>query len=201
MRNHANPWRLFSINDEAGTLMCTYPDGANKPKIPITYCEETMHGFEYAFAGLLISEGFIDEGLKVVSAVREKYRGHNRNPYNELECGSNYARSMASFALLPIFSGFKFDLPNGRIGFDPIVNKDNFRCLWSVGTGWGQVRINDNETVIEICDGAIELKELSLPYIKNVERLTIDGCAVEFTEKDGSIFFAPTKIEKSIVIK
>jgi hypothetical protein len=45
MRNFANPWRIFSLNDDAGTVICDYPEGAKKPKIPVPYCEETMHGF------------------------------------------------------------------------------------------------------------------------------------------------------------
>ncbi len=201
MRDHANPWRLFSINDEAGTLMCTYPEGSDKPKIPITYCEETMHGFEYAFAGLLISEGFIDEGLNVVKAVREKYRGHNRNPYNELECGSNYARSMASFALMPIFSGFKFDLPNGMIGFDPIIKRDDFRCLWSLGTGWGQVRISKECTEIALVDGSLTLKEIKLPYLKSVSEVSVDGNPVGFCFKDGVIILEGCTAKKLITVK
>ena len=127
MRNFANPWRIFALNDDAGTVICDYPEGTKKPTIPVPYCEETMHGFEYAFAGLLISRGFVNEGLSVVRAVRQRYRGYNRNPWNEMECGSNYARSMASFALLPIFSGMKFDLPHGELGFDPIGEKDGFK--------------------------------------------------------------------------
>ena len=39
-----------SLNDEAGTIICSYPEGANLPAIPIPYCEETMTGFEYALA-------------------------------------------------------------------------------------------------------------------------------------------------------
>lgn len=201
MRNHANPWRLFSINDEAGTVMCTYPEGSDKPKIPITYCEETMHGFEYAFAGLLIKEGFIDEGLNVVRAIREKYRGHNRNPYNELECGSNYARSMASFALLPIFSGFKFDLPAGKIGFCPVVNKNDFRSLWSLGTAWGQVRIKEKKTSLIIEDGEIALSEICLPYLESMKKLTVDGEDVRFDFCDGKISFEKTVAKKSITIE
>ena len=200
MREHANPWRLFSVNDEAGTLMCSYPEGSGKPKIPITYCEETMHGFEYAFAGLLISEGFVDEGLSVVRAVRDKYRGYNRNPYNELECGSNYARSMASFALLPIFSGFKFDLPHGRIGFDPVVNKSDFKCLWSLGTGWGQVRIKENRTEIEILDGSLKLSEIALPYLDTVNELSVDGVVIPFKFEGGRLFFEEINAEKSITV-
>ena len=52
MRDFINPWRVFSVDDEAGTIICAYPHDAEKPKIPIPYCEETMTGFEYSFAGL-----------------------------------------------------------------------------------------------------------------------------------------------------
>ena len=79
-----------------------------------------MHGFEYAFAGLLISEGMVEEGISVVKAIRDRYRGFNRNPWNEIECGSNYARSMASFALMPIFSGFQFAMQDRMLGFHPV---------------------------------------------------------------------------------
>ena len=105
MREIPNTWRIFAINDEAGAIICDYPEGSEKPDIPIAYCQECMTGFEYAFAGLLISEGFLEEGLTVIRAVRDRYDGKKRNPFNEIECGSHYARSMASFALLPIFSG------------------------------------------------------------------------------------------------
>ena len=192
MRDVVNPWRNFCLNDEAGTVICSYPEGAKKPAIPITYCEETMHGFEYALAGLLIGEGFVEEGLTVIRAVRERYRGHNRNPWNEIECGSNYARSMASFALLPIFSGFTFDLPRGKLGFDPIVSKENFSCLWSLGTAWGRVEIQKGHTVIEIYDGALTLCALELPFVKGAAKLTVDGREISNNPKDGSIFFDKT---------
>ncbi|MBQ0110405.1 MAG: hypothetical protein KBS41_00550, partial [Oscillospiraceae bacterium] len=82
MRSFANPWRVFSLNDESGAVICDYPDGVYKPKIPIPYCEETMHGFEYSFAGLLIAEGYITEGLSVVRSVRDRYDGKKRNPFD-----------------------------------------------------------------------------------------------------------------------
>ena len=200
MRDFANPWRIFGLNDESGTVICDYPEGVKKPKIPVPYCEETMHGFEYAFAGLLISRGFIDEGLAVVRAVRERYRGYNRNPWNEMECGSNYARSMASFALLPIFSGFVFDMPRGEIGFDPIVNKDNFNCLFSLGSGWGNVEINNGNTKINIKGGSLELGSIRLPYIKAVKKLLIDGECVDFDFNGTNITFEKRKASRLIEV-
>lgn len=100
MRDFANPWRVFSLNDEAGTVICDYPEGVGKPKIPIPYCEETMTGFEYSFAGLLCARNMTAEGVKVTKAIRDRFDGKKRNPWNEFECGSNYARSMASFGLI-----------------------------------------------------------------------------------------------------
>ena len=97
LREFANMWRVFALNDEGGTVICDYPEGSKKPVIPIPYCEECMTGFEYAFAGLLVSEGYLDEGIAVVRAIRDRYDGAKRNPWNEIECGNNYARAMASF--------------------------------------------------------------------------------------------------------
>ena len=201
MRNFVNPWRNFCVNDEAGTVICTYPQGAKKPRIPITYCEETMHGFEYAFAGLLISEGFVDKGLTVVRAVRDRYRGDNRNPWNEIECGSNYARSMASFALLPILSGFSFDLPRNKIGFAPVAAKEDFACLWSVGTAWGQVKIERECTVLRICGGKLTLSAFAAPCQKSVPKLLVDGKELPCRYESGTAFFDKITIEHSLELR
>ena len=48
----------------------------------------------------------MDEGLQIVAAVRSRYTGRVRNPWNEYECGNYYARAMSSYALLIALSGF-----------------------------------------------------------------------------------------------
>ncbi len=187
LRNVVNTWRVFALNDEAGTVICDYPEGANKPTVPITYTEECMTGFEYAFAGLLISEGFIKEGKKVVKAIRDRYDGKKRNPYNELECGSNYARAMASFALIPIFSGYYFDLPNKCIGFDPVEKKDTFISFFSCGTCWGQFEKHGANVRIKICEGEIELEEIRIPFKNKVKCVYADGKKIPFEFKNGCL--------------
>ncbi len=188
LREFANMWRVFALNDEGGTIICDYPEGAEKPVIPIPYCEECMTGFEYAFAGLLISEGFIEEGLRAIYAIRDRYDGEKRNPWNEIECGNNYARAMASFALLPIFSGFTFDLPKKTIGFSPILTGD-FRSFWSLGTGWGNFIRTKNKATVEIYDGSLTLSSLKLGGIGKVNAVLIDGTSVGFTQKDDTVSF------------
>ena len=200
MRGFTNPWRIFALNDEASTIICSYPQGKYKPFIPIPYCEESMHGFEYQAGGLLISEGFVDEGLNVVRAVRARYNGSNRNPWNEIECGSNYSRSMASYALIPIFSGFKFDMPNKKIGFKPIT-KGDFRTVWSVSGAFGSYVQNESEINISLIFGDISLKELYLGKLQNKPKTVyIDGKAVSFKFKDGNITFDEALIKESINI-
>lgn len=202
MRDFANPWRIFSLGDEAGTVICAYPDGVKKPKIPVPYCEETMTGFEYSFAGLLMSRGFISDGLKVTGAVRDRFDGKKRNPWNEFECGSNYARSMASYALIPLLCGFEFDLPHGYIGFNPYI-KSNFKSVWSVDGAYGTFETDaDGKTaIIQIIEGEISLSSLGIKFAEQVLSLKIDGKEVGFTFSDGIIGFEKVTITEKAEIK
>ncbi len=200
LREFANPWRVFALNDEGGTLICNYDKDARKPLIPVPYCEEMMTGFEYSFAGELIYHGKIAEGLRVVKAVRERYDGFKRNPYNEIECGNNYVRPMASFALINAFSGFKFHLPKGYMGFNPIINRDNFKCIWSLGTGWGTYCQNGDTATLSIANGSVTLSSFSTGLF-GIKKLIIDGKEIDFTEKDGICNFDLVKITNSISIK
>ena len=199
MRYFANPWRLFSLNDESGTVICDYPDGVEKPRIPVPYCEETMTGFEYSFAGLLCSRGQIDDGLKVVKAVRDRFDGNNRNPWNEFECGSNYARAMASYALIPILSGFEFDMPHHHIGFNPCKVND-FKCIWSLADAWGNFEVNNNTVKINVYEGEINLKSLSLKFCNKISNVKIDGKDIDFEFENGIIYFKETSLSKYVEI-
>jgi len=199
MRNLVNPWRVFSVNDEAGTIICDYPAGVEKPKIPLCYNPETMTGFEYSFAGLLCSQGRIDDGVKVVKAIRDRFDGEKRNPWNEFECGSNYARSMASYALIPILSGFEFDMPHHHIGFNPYKTNE-FRCIWSLADAWGHFEIKGNMIKIEVYKGEICLKTLGMKFCDHISSLKIDGKTVDFEFKNGIICFEKTNIFNCVEI-
>jgi len=169
MRKFPNPCRLFSLNDEAGLVICDYPSGRKKPRLPIPYAQETMTGFEYAAASQMIMVGLVDEGMRVVEAVRDRYDGEKRNPWNEIECGSNYARSMASYALLNAFSGFQFDMTCGWIGFSPVNLPENldepWSCFWSLDSGWGTVRVEKDCVRLTVLGGCLRLNFFHLPFL------------------------------------
>ncbi len=165
--SYFNPCRVFGLNDEAGLVICDWPEGRRKPTIPIPYAQETMHGYEYAAAIQMIQNGLVDEGMAVVTAVRDRYDGERRNPWNEIECGSNYARSMASYALLNAFSGFTFDMVKGEIGFNPILDgRTTFRCFWSLDSGWGTFTLAPEQAELKVIEGSLTLNALHLPFLK-----------------------------------
>jgi len=186
-----NVWRIYGLEDEAGTLICSWPHG-DMPGIPLTYNSETMHGFEYQFGAHLIMRGMVQKGLQVVKAVRDRYDGVRRNPYNEMECGSNYARSMASYALLNALSGFSFDIPNREIGFAPAVKTRPFQCFWSLDSGWGMVRFEENTVVLEVLYGKLELARFCLPPACRVTAVSSGKHPSAFVLRFGKIDFADT---------
>ncbi|MFN8449289.1 MAG: GH116 family glycosyl-hydrolase [Anaerolineae bacterium] len=137
---HVNPQRAYAFNDEAGLLLCTWPNGG-RPRLPFPYSDEVWTGIEYQVAADLIYEGFVDEGLRVAGATRERHDGIRRNPWNEVECGNHYARSMSSWTLLLALTGMHADMGRGEVSFAPVealLSKDTpFRAFWSTGRAWG----------------------------------------------------------------
>ena len=102
-------------------------------------------------------------------AIRDRYDGFKRNPWNEIECGSNYARSMASFAMLQAYSGFRYDMVRGMIGFRPVVNGD-FRCFWSLGKIWGEYERSGTVQFIRVLHGSAEFSAFGIPACTTVLR-------------------------------
>ena len=161
-QDFANPQRIYALNDEKALLLCSWPRG-KRPALPFVYSDEAWTGIEYQVAGHLIYEGMVEEGLAVVKAVRDRYDGFRRNPWNEIECGSHYARAMASWSLLLALTGFRYSGPEKWIAFGPVVNRRSFRGFFSAGTGWGLFSQTaapaGQRATLEIRHGALALQE------------------------------------------
>jgi uncharacterized protein (DUF608 family) len=155
---HDNTQRTYVLNNEMGLLACTWPKGG-RPDYPFVYSHEVWPGIEYHVASHLIWEGHVDEGLTIIKAIRERQDGVKRSPWNEVECGHHYARSMASWGVLLALSGFKYDMTRGEVNFNPRINDDNFTSFWSTGTAWGTYKqnIKDGDLVktLQVLHGSI----------------------------------------------
>ncbi len=161
--DHVNCQRTYILNDEAGLILCTWPTGG-QPRYPFVYSDEVWTGIEYHVAAHLIYEGWTDEGLKIVAAARARHDGIRRNPWNEVECGHHYARSMSSWAVLLALSGAQSDMNAGRLTFNPVLapNTTHFKTFWSTGTAWGIYSMNREDpaaawqTSVEVLGGSLD---------------------------------------------
>jgi hypothetical protein len=91
-----NPIRAFALQDEKALVYGTWPKGG-RPERPCFRFFENWTGIEYAAAVLMMQEGRNADALKVFKAVRDRFDGRRRNPFNEPECGHHYARAMAAW--------------------------------------------------------------------------------------------------------
>ena len=181
-RDHFNPARLYAVDDEAGTIICSYP--RTLPVVPITYAQETMHGFEYQAACHMIQEGMLAEGVELVRAVRDRYDGSRRNPWNEIECGNNYARSMAAFSLLLAYSGFEFDAVAGHLGFSPKVADTPYTAFWSLGSGWGPCTLDTTEIHLQVAAGELRLSSFASDRLMGAAGGAVTGVQVGGEDAD-----------------
>lgn len=168
MRDFFNPCRLYCLDDEKGVIICTYPENAKKPKIPVPYAEECMNGFEYQSAAHMIMNGMTDEGLEIVHEIRKRYNGTVRNPFNEMECGSNYARSMASYSLLGAICHQSIDAYNKSYKFCPdmrFAEKGVFRCMLCFENFLGYIERGVDYIQLKCVKGSIKIRKIEVPNI------------------------------------
>ncbi len=167
--DHPCTFRVYALNDEAGLVICTWPNGG-RPGYPLFwYADEVWCGIEYQVASHMIYEGMMDEGLAMAMGTRKRHRGDRRNPWDEFECGHHYARSMASYALLLVLSGFRYSAPGKQLHFSPKIFQDDFHAFFAVGSGWGlygqKITQDRAEFTVELKYGSLSINKLVLPRV------------------------------------
>lgn len=186
--DHFNPCRVYAYEGEGGTLLCSYPEDAHEPAVPAPYAEEVWTGLEYMIASHMILRGLTEEGLTIVRAARDRHDGSNRSPWNDIECGSYYARSLSSYALVKAWTGLTFDQRDGIIGFAPKGTVEG-RHFWSAGKGWGELTVSGGEARLTVKGGSLEIGRLSLPFLAGA--VTADG---KGAAREGDVVILPQPV-------
>jgi non-lysosomal glucosylceramidase len=154
LADHFNPCRNYACEDEGGLLIATYPEGVRQPMVAAPYAEEVWTGIEYMSASHMIMRGLVEEGLEVVRTARDRHDGSRRNPWNDIECGSYYARSMSAWQLVNAWSGLQADFVEGTLSFAPAIPGDQ-RLFWSAGTAFGHLVIEQGTARLEVIGGTL----------------------------------------------
>ena len=165
---HFNHLRSFVLGDESALLMATYPKG-RRPRRPFPYYNEVMTGFEYTAGIHMLYEGQDDltqAGLQVIGAIRQRYDGLKRSPFDEAECGHHYARAMAAWAGVLALTGFHYSAITKTLTFAPLQDKKHATYFWSNGRAWGTCALRgtkkQTEVTIHVMGGEIEISKLVL---------------------------------------
>lgn len=200
--------RWFAMPGEAGLVMTSFPrGGAQESKGQghadwvVGYFNECMNGFEYQAAAHMIAEGLVDEGLAIVRTIHERYGPEKRNPFNEIECGDHYARSMAAYGAFLTACGFRYHGPKGEIGFAPRLTPEKFRAAFTAAEGWGtyaqEIRGGRLTARYDLKHGSLAVRTVhcALPAATRATaklggrtltctlRPTADGVSVDLTER------------------
>lgn len=213
------PGRWFAMPGEAGLLMCTFPrrdwsydqaKGQGDGGWSAMYFNECMNGFEHQVAGHMLWEGLTLEGLAVERAVHDRYQAAKRNPWNEIECGDHYARSMASYGVYLAACGFEYHGPKQHIGFAPKLSPENFKCAFTSAEGWGSFAQKHEGGIqkaeISLRWGRLKLKTIALenPQANSVRvALGANTLPAAFKKTDGKILItleAPVEIVAGAVL-
>lgn len=157
-----NNMRSFVMGNEPGLIMASWPKG--RLKVPFPYFAESMSGFEYTAAVGMIYEGQIENGLKCIKSIRDRFDGLKRNPFDEPECGHHYARAMASWSAVLALSGFQYSGVEHSISFTAVPGT----YFWSNGYAWGNCKIEKNKATLSVMKGKISLSKFSAGDIKPI---------------------------------
>ncbi|MET1051840.1 MAG: GH116 family glycosyl hydrolase, partial [Mycetocola sp.] len=158
LSTHESTQRVYALNDEGGLLLASWPRGG-RPAIPFVYSDEVWTGVEHQVATSLVYAGLLDEALDIERAVRRRYDGTVRSPWNEIECGNHYARSLASWGLLLAMSGAQWDAPTRTLDFTPAADG---RYLFTTGGAWGAVEIDGDGIRLTVEGGELDIDHLVL---------------------------------------
>jgi len=154
--NHLSTFRSFAVGQEKGLIMGYYPEDKREAR-PFPYYSEVMTGFEYSTGAHMLYEGLEEDGLEVFSAIRDRYDGKKRNPFNEGEFGHRYARAMASYSGLLAYTGFQYSAVSKTMKFNNLDGK----FFWSNGYQYGTIELATTDGTktasITVLNGSMEL--------------------------------------------
>jgi hypothetical protein len=177
------PRRVPKVDpDDGGMVFLTFPRGRDerlRGKKILGYWACTLPGFEYAAAAAMLQAGLVREAFTVVRTVSDRYDGRMRtglhrkttwgwsgNPFGDDECGKWGARAQSAWSLLLAAQGYRYDGPDGIIGFDPVWKPGDHRSFFTAATGFGvfsQERSGTTQTnIVEMRDGVLKVRRIVL---------------------------------------
>ncbi|HKK62434.1 MAG TPA: GH116 family glycosyl hydrolase, partial [Bacteroidales bacterium] len=161
MRDVENVYSVFAANDDSGLINCSWP-GNDRPFLPMVYAEEVWVDVEYRVAASLIFSGQLVEGLNIVEAMRKRYDGSARNPFNAKKTAGNNAPALSAWSVYQAMSGYSYNGLKGTMKFSPAEDVLPHRYIWTTDRGWGTITASRAKVELKCLSGELELDKFSL---------------------------------------
>jgi len=116
-------------------------------------------GVELAFASFLIYEGMVEEGMRVVKNVDDRYRKYGIY-FDHQEFGGHYFRPMAAWGILSALLGLEAHA--GTLRMAPKIATTPLRLLYSLPGGYGFYTEEENRIAIRPSTGELRFSRLEL---------------------------------------
>lgn len=162
-------------------------------------------GVELAFASFLIYENMVDDGLKVIKGVDDRYRKAGLY-FDHQEFGGHYYRAMSAWSIMNAYLGLSVN--SGVYKFDPKIKKEEFTMFLANPNGTALYKKGINSVSIEVKTGEfifsdLEFKNSGISSKKPmlyVDNIPVKGKII-LADKTYSISFSkPMNIKKGAVI-
>jgi uncharacterized protein (DUF608 family) len=171
--------RWYAMPGEGGLIVCTFPKGGaaqaagkSNDLWAAMYFNECWTGFEHHVASHMMWEGMTLESLAITRMVHDRHHASKRNPYNEVECSSHYARAMSAYGTFISACGYEYHGPKGYLAFSPRLNPENFRAAFTGAEGWGTLEQKREAGVqtqrISVKWGKLRVKSLGFDHAPGV---------------------------------
>jgi len=183
-RKILNTGYTLAMNDDAGLVICSWPKGG-RPAQALFYADTIEVGYEDQVAGNLVNHGHILEGLAVMKAIRDRFDGRKRDPYNQIQCGGYYIRSMANYSLLLALTGLRYSAVDRCLWLNPKLPSDDLKTFFSTDGAWGTVTLKKTGKghllTIDLAAGELPLRQVVLfgDQVKQVDATARAGASLE----------------------
>ena len=152
-----------NFTPEQGLINASYPAGAavRFPTFENPQASGNWTGIEYAFASMLMEFGLVEDGVRLVRAVQDRYARAGR-VWNHVECGDHYYRAMCSWTTLLAATGFKLDVPRRELTVAPVIVGREITAPFVSATAWGEFTQGGRRFELRCRSGAMTFQRLRL---------------------------------------
>lgn len=136
-------------------------------------------GVELEFASFLIYEGLVDDGLKVIKSVDDRYRKSGLY-WDHQEFGGHYYRPMSAWAILNAMLGLGVN--QETYSFNPKLNDNTYTLFFSFNKGTAHYMKREKGVAIEVLTGEFTPKNLKLTnagIINKNPEVYVDGMKLD----------------------